>query len=125
MNLDLCFWFFYTLLLPEPLPGEGGSAGVEQVRVDDSRPFLCPREAERGDHGQEDLVLHPREEPASGQQDQHRSQQTEQVCEVSSHAGLSSRTHKHTRARFALKATRVLGAQPKQTFNPHKSGFQS
>lgn len=38
------------------------------------------RQAERGDHGQEDVVLHPREEQTSEQQDQHRPQQGEQVC---------------------------------------------
>lgn len=56
-----------ALLLPELLPGEGGTAGGGlDVGVDDLSPFLCPREAERGDHGQEDLVLHPREKPTSG-----------------------------------------------------------
>lgn len=39
---------------------------LQDVGVDDLSSFLCSREAERGDHGQEDLVLHPREKPASG-----------------------------------------------------------
>lgn len=117
-----------ALLLPELLPGEGGTAGGGQdVGVDVLSPFLCPREAERGDHGQEDLVLHPREKPTSGQQDQHRSQQTEQVCDVSGDAGLSTRAHKQTRACSGLEAARVLGVQLNRGFplsfslNPHRA----
>lgn len=39
---------------------------------------LC-RQAECGDHGQEDVVLHPREEPTSEQQSQHCPQPEVQV----------------------------------------------
>lgn len=35
--------------------------------MNDFKALVCVlREAERGDHGQEDLVLHPREKPTSG-----------------------------------------------------------
>lgn len=41
--------------------------GGQEVSVNDFKiSRLCPREAERGDHGQEDLVLHPGEKPTSG-----------------------------------------------------------
>lgn len=40
---------------------------------------LFYRKAECGDHGQEDVVFHPREEQTFEQQDQHRPQQGAQV----------------------------------------------
>lgn len=42
--------------------------------------LLSCRQAECGDHGQEDVAFHPREEQTSAQQDQHRPQQGAQVC---------------------------------------------
>lgn len=42
--------------------------------------MLSYRQAECGDHGQEDVVFDPRQVQTSEQQDQHRPQQGMQVC---------------------------------------------
>lgn len=60
--LDLSTRYCSQNVCPEKVELLGGQV----VRVDDLSPFLCAREAERGDHGQEDLVLHPREKPTAG-----------------------------------------------------------